>query len=201
MTRSRYRFGDDHYPHFMTSTIVAWLPVFSQPEFANVVLDSWRFLQREREIDILAFVIMENHLHWIGVGPQLAKRVGEFKSFTATTMIKAMQEKRYALRRRPRDPLHDECHGCLASSRSPFTEVSRTIENAQLYRELREADQRKDEFLATLAHELRNPLAPIRNGLQVLRSAGTSGGMVDEARSMMERQPARWSASWTISST
>jgi REP element-mobilizing transposase RayT len=32
---------------------------------------------------ILAFVIMENHLHWIAVGPQLPKRVGEFKSFTA----------------------------------------------------------------------------------------------------------------------
>jgi signal transduction histidine kinase/ActR/RegA family two-component response regulator len=37
---------------------------------------------------------------------------------------------------------------------------------------LREADRRKDEFLATLAHELRNPLAPIRNGLQILRLAG-----------------------------
>ena len=34
---------------------------------------------------------------------------------------------------------------------------------------LREADRRKNEFLATLAHELRNPLAPIRNGLQILR--------------------------------
>lgn len=38
--------------------------------------------------------------------------------------------------------------------------------------ELREADRRKDEFLATLAHELRNPLAPIRNGLEVLRADG-----------------------------
>ena len=62
------------------------------------------------------------------------------------------------------------------------------VENAQLYRELRDADRRKDEFLATLAHELRNPLAPIRNGLQVLRLSGTETGMVAEARSMMERQ-------------
>ena len=95
MTRSRYRFGDDHYPHFMTNTVVAWLPVFSQPDFAEVVLDSWRFLQRERGIDILAIVIMENHLHWIAVGPQLSKRVGEFKSFTATTIIRQMQGKQY----------------------------------------------------------------------------------------------------------
>ena len=62
------------------------------------------------------------------------------------------------------------------------------IDNAQLYRELRDADRRKDEFLATLAHELRNPLAPIRNGLQVLRLSGTNGEAAAEVRSMMERQ-------------
>ena len=60
MPRSRYRFGADKYPYFMTNTVVAWLPVFCQPDFAKVILDSWQFLQREREIDILSFVIMEN---------------------------------------------------------------------------------------------------------------------------------------------
>lgn len=62
------------------------------------------------------------------------------------------------------------------------------IENAQLYRELRVADRRKDEFLATLAHELRNPLAPIRNGLQVLKLSGEEDGDTSEVRSIMERQ-------------
>ena len=76
----------------------------------------------------------------------------------------------------------------LAVAKDLADRAAIAIENAQLYRELREADRRKDEFLATLAHELRNPLAPIRNGLQVLRLAGASGEMVDEARAMMERQ-------------
>ncbi|RMF41954.1 MAG: transposase, partial [Planctomycetota bacterium] len=40
-------------------------------------------------------VILENHLHWIAVGPRLARRVGEFKSFTATTIIKTMQRLGY----------------------------------------------------------------------------------------------------------
>ena len=65
----------------------------------------------------------------------------------------------------------------LAVAEDLASRAAIAIENAQLYRELRDADQRKDEFLATLAHELRNPLAPIRNGLQVLRLAG--GGRRD----------------------
>jgi len=53
---------------------------------------------------------------------------------------------------------------------------------------LEEADQRKNEFLATLAHELRNPLAPIRNGLQLIHLAGSNPAILDKARPMMERQ-------------
>lgn len=53
---------------------------------------------------------------------------------------------------------------------------------------LADQDKRKDEFLATLAHELRNPLAPIRNGLQVLRLSGEATGAVAKARDMMDRQ-------------
>jgi len=53
---------------------------------------------------------------------------------------------------------------------------------------LREADRRKDEFLATLAHELRNPLAPIRNSLQILRLSGSTESATEQVYEMMERQ-------------
>ena len=56
--------------------------------------------------------------------------------------------------------------------------------------ELREADRRKDEFLAMLAHELRNPLAPIRTGLELIRVAGDTPEAVARVRSLMERQVA-----------
>jgi signal transduction histidine kinase/ActR/RegA family two-component response regulator len=69
--------------------------------------------------------------------------------------------------------------------------------NADLLHEMRErrvaedalkaADQRKDEFLATLAHELRNPLAPIRNGLQIMRMTKDAAA-ISRAQLMMERQ-------------
>jgi len=62
------------------------------------------------------------------------------------------------------------------------------IQLRQLAANLSEADRRKDEFLATLAHELRNPLAPIRNGLQLIKFAGGQPATIERARAMMERQ-------------
>jgi PAS domain S-box-containing protein len=53
---------------------------------------------------------------------------------------------------------------------------------------LNAVDRRKDEFLATLAHELRNPLAPLRNALQLLKLAKGDPKIVEESRNMMERQ-------------
>jgi PAS domain S-box-containing protein len=53
---------------------------------------------------------------------------------------------------------------------------------------LQEADRRKDEFLALLAHELRNPLAPLRNGLQVMRLASGDAKVVASTQEMMDRQ-------------
>ena len=49
-------------------------------------------------------------------------------------------------------------------------------------------DRRKDEFLATLAHELRNPLAPLRNGLQLLKLAKDDAGLLERTRHMMDLQ-------------
>ncbi len=62
------------------------------------------------------------------------------------------------------------------------------IERARAEEQLRDAATRKDEFLAMLAHELRNPLAPIRTGLELIRLGGDSAGAVERVRGMMERQ-------------
>ena len=51
-------------------------------------------------------------------------------------------------------------------------EEGHLLENARFYAEVKDADRRKDEFLAMLAHELRNPLAPIRSGLDLLEMEG-----------------------------
>jgi signal transduction histidine kinase/ActR/RegA family two-component response regulator len=72
---------------------------------------------------------------------------------------------------------------------SDITERKRAEESLRASEgHLREADRRKDEFLAMLAHELRNPLAPIRTGLELIRVAGNTPAAVERVRSMMDRQ-------------
>ncbi len=69
------------------------------------------------------------------------------------------------------------------------TERARAEDRLQQATEkLREADRRKDEFLATLAHELRNPLTPIRSGLHVLRRTAGHGPVPEKLHGIMERQ-------------
>jgi signal transduction histidine kinase len=68
--------------------------------------------------------------------------------------------------------------------------TERTTELQASEGRLREANRRKDEFLATLAHELRNPLAPVRNAVQVLKMKGSTGAQVQWAAELVDRQVA-----------
>ena len=68
------------------------------------------------------------------------------------------------------------------------THVQNITESKRAEEDLREADRRKDEFLAMLAHELRNPLAPVRNAIQVLRIAGPSDPVLIRQREIIDRQ-------------
>ena len=83
-----------------------------------------------------------------------------------------------------RDALSDEDVELL---QSVARYVTVAYERLRLISELRDADRVKDDFIAMLAHELRNPLAPLRNGLRLMRSTHDTRA-VDDARAMMERQ-------------
>lgn len=62
------------------------------------------------------------------------------------------------------------------------------LANALLVRDIKESDKRKNEFLAMLSHELRNPLAPVRNAVQVLLQSGIDHPQVNWAREVIDRQ-------------
>jgi signal transduction histidine kinase len=98
-------------------------------------------------------------------------------SLLLSIMISAACESLHAARRR------------AASMRSDITELRRMEEELrELAAELSEADHRKDRFLATLSHELRNPLAPIRNALELIKRASGDPDKIEFARAAMERQ-------------
>jgi len=79
---------------------------------------------------------------------------------------------------------------CITSDGPPlYTAFLRDITDRKRNEQaLRDADRRKDEFLATLAHELRNPLAPVRNAVQLLRLEGPHGPGLEWARDVIDRQ-------------
>ncbi len=98
MGRSRYKVFNHSAPHFLTCTVVNWLPIFGHPSVTQIVFDSLTFLQRERRLLIYGYVIMENHLHLVASSSALAKEIGDFKSYTARTIVeKLKQEGRHSL--------------------------------------------------------------------------------------------------------
>jgi PAS domain S-box-containing protein len=84
-------------------------------------------------------------------------------------------------------PIHGET-GTVERWFGTHTDITERMEMEEA---LRQADRRKDEFLATLAHELRNPLAPIRTGIELLRQAGGDARLTARVQATLERQTAQ----------
>jgi len=77
MGRSRYVITEFDKPHFMTCTVLEWLPIFTRPEVVDIILKSWQFQQQNKALKLYGYVILENHLHFIAQAPRLDKCVQE----------------------------------------------------------------------------------------------------------------------------
>ena len=93
MGRSRYQIHNEQYPYFHTSTVVGWQPVFTRQESVQIVLDSFIWLQQHTDFQLHAYVILENHLHFIATATEHSHRIQQFKSYTARRILDLLQER------------------------------------------------------------------------------------------------------------
>ena len=73
MGRSRYTITEPDKPHFLTCTLMEWLPLFIRPYIVDHLLNCWRHQQTHQNLQLYGYVILENHLHFVAGAPDLSK--------------------------------------------------------------------------------------------------------------------------------
>ena len=91
MGRSRYVITEVDKPHFLTCTVVDWLPIFTQTAVVQIIFDCWTYQRQQQGLKLYGYVIMENHLHFVAQATRLDKVVHSFKSFTARSILDYLQ--------------------------------------------------------------------------------------------------------------
>ncbi len=91
MGRSRYKITAPQQAHFVTLTVLHWIPVFTRPKTVEILLDSLRFLAKDG-LKIHAWVALENHCHFILQSNELDRDIARLKSWTAKKLIQYLAE-------------------------------------------------------------------------------------------------------------
>jgi REP element-mobilizing transposase RayT len=89
-----YKFRDDSKLYFVTFATVYWIDVFSRRAYRDILLESLRFCQQHKGLELYAYCIMTNHVHLI-IGAEnvpLAGLMRDFKKFTSSSILKAISE-------------------------------------------------------------------------------------------------------------
>lgn len=88
-----YTIKDQHGLYFITCTVHQWVDVFTRKEYVDILLDSLRFCQKEKGLQIYAWVIMSNHIHLIikSEKEHLSDIIRDFKKFTSTKIVTAIK--------------------------------------------------------------------------------------------------------------
>lgn len=90
---TKYKFTDHQATYFVTSTVVGWIDIFTRDVYRNILLDSFRFCQKNQGLEINAWVLMTNHFHMIcsfidNQDPGIVLK--NIKSYTAIKLIDAI---------------------------------------------------------------------------------------------------------------
>jgi putative transposase len=90
--RSRYKISELESPHFLTCTIVNWLPVFTRTRYIEIITSSLAFCREQKGLRLHAYVILDNHLHLIASSNNLSHVMRDFKRHTAKEILAVAQE-------------------------------------------------------------------------------------------------------------
>jgi len=87
-----YKISEQDELHYVTFQVVRWIDIFTRKVYRDIVIDSFRFCQEKKGLEIYAFVVMSNHIHAIirSSNGRLSDTIKEFKSFTAKKMLEQM---------------------------------------------------------------------------------------------------------------
>ena len=92
--RSRYKITAAEGVYFITSTIIEWLPVFTNQKYFEIIIASLKFCREQKGLKLYAFVILDNHFHLVVAGPDLSNMIASLKKFTAWQVLFQLQEDR-----------------------------------------------------------------------------------------------------------
>jgi putative transposase len=90
--RSRYGVAELGSPHFVTSTVVSWLPVFTTANHCDIIVESLEYCRQHKGLEIYAWVILDNHIHAILAAPDLSRVMADFKRHTAQRIIEQLEK-------------------------------------------------------------------------------------------------------------
>ena len=92
--RSRYQAKEPDRAYFVTSTIVAWLPVFTKAARCDILIEALEYCRTHKALRICAWVILDNHFHAILAAPGLPRVMADFKRHTARRIIELLETER-----------------------------------------------------------------------------------------------------------
>ena len=92
MGRSRYKIYEPTHPHFITCTVLHWIPLFTRKESVEILLESFKYLQQTDNLKLYAYVILENHIHIIAQSGNIGQSIAKFKRHTARQLIKLLEQ-------------------------------------------------------------------------------------------------------------
>jgi REP element-mobilizing transposase RayT len=92
LMRTRYKVYDPSATYFVTSTIVAWLPVFTTAATCDILVESLAYCRQHKGLSLFGWVILDNHFHAVVAAPELTRVLADLKKFTARRLLDQVKQ-------------------------------------------------------------------------------------------------------------